>query len=464
MNKSNLTNWLAALCAILLIVVLVLQTKQKSQLETLRQEHKDSVTATEQRQQEIRDAVSKLADQVATAGTNLESRLMQDEQQAKEQMGNTMNAVQQNTAVLHRAIGNKLAVELPESLTNELAALEARIADDNSWPKVATNADAMVAELRDLVRQIPPWAEEDYLPRLNALRWAVQSLQVLRANANAQGEDLDAAADAFANKLSIQPYGGSTNIAAVLTSRQQDATARFAAFRRDSAIKTANDQLVVMTDGVAAWQRLSEWTNSADVAELQQRLGKKILEDQVNKLIEATKANLKNLDSITNAALRQAGYVHARDNLTGQRLYFLGQIDEKQDARMAELAKSIAVTTQNETDKWSSDYQVWAVTEIKQFRRELEDAQNQKQQRSVGPVPLPDKTYTDYDMIEAAMTNHLLPISSAYLERASGQLYSDAFNDGWNLLKAQNQMNILTDIAEKDAVMKKKTPQDFMGK
>jgi hypothetical protein len=219
-----------------------------------------------------------------------------------------------------------------------------------------------------------------------------------------------------------------------------------------------------MTDGVAAWQRLSEWTNSADVAELQQRLGKKILEDQVNKLIEATKANLKNLDSITNAALRQAGYVHARDNLTGQRLYFLGQIDEKQDARMAELAKSIAVTTQNETDKWSSDYQVWAVTEIKQFRRELEDAQNQKQQRSVGPVPLPDKTYTDYDMIEAAMTNHLLPISSACLERASGQLYSDAFNDGWNLLKAQNQMNILTDIAEKDAVMKKKTPQDFMGK
>jgi hypothetical protein len=75
MNKSNFTNWLAALCAILLIVVLVLQTKQKSQLETLRQEHKDSVTATEQRQQEARDAFAKLADRVLSLGTNWEAEL-----------------------------------------------------------------------------------------------------------------------------------------------------------------------------------------------------------------------------------------------------------------------------------------------------------------------------------------------------------------------------------------------------
>jgi hypothetical protein len=54
MNKSNLTNWLSALCAILLIAVLVLQTKQKNQIETLRQEHQAFVTATEQQQKERR--------------------------------------------------------------------------------------------------------------------------------------------------------------------------------------------------------------------------------------------------------------------------------------------------------------------------------------------------------------------------------------------------------------------------
>ncbi len=164
--KTHLGNWLSALCAILLVVLLVLQTKQKNQLETLRQEHQAFVSATEQRQQEARDAVSKLTDQVATVGTNLESRLVQDEQQANEKLGATLNMVQQNTAVMHRALGKVIPVELPESLTNELAALEAHIADENSWPKDSTNADAMIAEMRDLVRQIPPWAEDDLLLRL----------------------------------------------------------------------------------------------------------------------------------------------------------------------------------------------------------------------------------------------------------------------------------------------------------
>jgi hypothetical protein len=237
--KTNLTNWLCALCAILLIVLLVLQTKQKSQLDTLRQ----NLSATDQRQQETHAAVSKLADQVVMLGTNLESRLLQGEQQANENMNETMNKVQQNTAVLHRAIGKKLAVELPESLTNELAALKARIADEHSWPKDSTNVDAMIAELRDLVRQMPPWAEEDYMPRLNAVRWGVQSLQVIRANANVDGEALETAAEALANQLSTYPDGGSTNIVAVLANRQAETTQRFADYRRDTATKNAKEQL-----------------------------------------------------------------------------------------------------------------------------------------------------------------------------------------------------------------------------
>ena len=83
--KTNFANWLSALCAALLIVLLVLQTKQKSELETLRKEHQAFASTTEQRQQEACEAVSKLADQVATQGTNLESRFLLADQQQKEQ-------------------------------------------------------------------------------------------------------------------------------------------------------------------------------------------------------------------------------------------------------------------------------------------------------------------------------------------------------------------------------------------
>lgn len=107
--KTNLTNSLSGLCAVLLIAVLAFQFKQQSRLDTL------------QRQQE-----------------------------------SLSSAVQQQTAVVHRALGKVIPVELPDSITKKLGALEARIADQKSWPENSTEADAMLAELRELVRQIPP--------------------------------------------------------------------------------------------------------------------------------------------------------------------------------------------------------------------------------------------------------------------------------------------------------------------
>ena len=99
MNKTNLPTWLSGLCAVLLISSLVLESKRKSQLESLRQSHEAFVSATSQRQRETHDTISKLAGQTATNGTNLESRLAQGEQQTKEKMGETFIAVQQQIAL-----------------------------------------------------------------------------------------------------------------------------------------------------------------------------------------------------------------------------------------------------------------------------------------------------------------------------------------------------------------------------
>ena len=132
MKHSTLTDWLSGLFAILLIVVLVLQTKQNKQLETLRQVHETFASATIQRQQEAREEVVKLAGNLTTFVTNLESRLAQSEQQAKDKLTETLNTVHQNTAVMYRALGKVIPVELPEPLAKKLATLEARIADENS--------------------------------------------------------------------------------------------------------------------------------------------------------------------------------------------------------------------------------------------------------------------------------------------------------------------------------------------
>jgi hypothetical protein len=463
--KTNLTTGLSALCAILLIVLLVLQTKQKGELETL--------------------------------GTNLESRLLQDEQQAKEQMSNTMNAVQQNTAVLHRAIGKKLAVELPLSLTNQLAALEVRIADEKFWPKDSTNMDAMFAELRGLIRQIPPWAEEDYLPRLNALRWEVQSLEVIQANATTKGEALDVAAEAYANQLAIQPDGGAANIAAVLAIRQKDAITRFGAFRRDSAISAAKEQigLAEMTDGLGVWQHLVEWTNDPTVLGLRQQLHSRLIDDGIASFIKSSQDNLHKLIVVTNFGLRQAGYARLLDSVNEQRLNVLQQPDTSQNSRsrLEDFYKTLETQVKEEGDKQNLGYQRWALRQIQRFneayeaikakrvteRKELADKSHGKSIFSteaavgvVGAVPVLwvgyyaateaiayEKIPLNYKAVAGAMETFLLPISSGYLDPAVSRLYNNAFDSGWKEL--ENAKPLQSGVAEQESVIVKKTLQNY---
>jgi hypothetical protein len=472
MNKSNLTTGLSALCALLLIVLLVLQAKQKTNLETLRLEHQAFANATEQRQQESHDAVAKLADQVATLGTNLDSRLVQGEQQANEEMGATLNMIQQNTAVMHRALGKVIPVELPEALTNQLAALEARIADENSWPKDSTNADAMVAELSGLIRQIPAWAEEDYLPRLNALLWAAKSFQVLQANRNAESNALETAADAYANQLSIQPADGAANIAAVLMSQQQDAIARFATFRRESAINGAKEQvgLAVMTDGFEAWQHLAEWTNDPAVGqnalELRQQLHARLLDDEIAKYSDTTKIELGKLDTVTNSPLRQAGYLRTLENVTIQRLRLLQESDATPSTvnALTDLSTAIETRIKGESDKQRQveagrerGYQSWALGKIADFRSDFDNAQNQKRPRFGDSIRGPE-IYTNYGMISDAIVKNLLQVSPEYLDSAVAMIYRQAFDDGMNKLDGNLQLV----VAKEDAKTLKKTPQNYL--
>jgi hypothetical protein len=450
MNKSSLPTWLSGLCALLLAAVLAVQLKENARLKALERQQADLATA-----------------------------------------------VNQQTAVLHRALGEVIPVELPDSLTKRLRALEARISDEKSWPKTSTETDKMLAELRELVRQIPPWAEEDLLPRLNALRWGVQSLQVLQANANADGEALATAAESLANQISVQPDGGSTNIAAILASRQTATTQRFAEYRRESAIKAAKEQLgrPVTMQAQTVWQQSSEWTNDPtrgqQVIELRQQLRSRLLEDDIIKFVEATKTNLQRLDGMTNDSLRAVGYVRALDALTVQRLNLLEQSDVPQDARNAldNFSKTVEETVKGEAGKQrdlerrrSRDYQAWALKQIEAFDAgyELVIQKNvSERERVMRDNILKNSLKTlhlvyglvwteaqvlavkpDYKSVAADMTQYLLPISPAYLDTAVAKLYAESFQKGWDKLGEKGGMTLRTLIAQQEAIVPKQTPAD----
>jgi hypothetical protein len=484
MNKSNLTNWLAALCAVLLVVLLVLQSKQNTQLDSLRQEHQAFVSATTQRQQEAHgarakladqltqqqqeahDARAKLADQLTSFGTNLESRLAQNEQQAKETMGEMANAVQQQTAVLHRALGKVIPVELPDSLTKKLSALEARISDEKSWPKDPTEAEARLAELRDLVRQIPPWAEEDLLPRLNAVRWGTSALALV---AKAQAVTNDALGDFLDDvdtAIEAKPDGASELVLKRLTDIQSKCKVEFDAFRRDAAIADAKR---LLKDGATPAEfsevlgRLSEWSGVPDskerVQNLQHDVRARVLHDNTTNFIASVDAGLLRARSETNAVARQISFGKLVDSVVSERQVLLDNPDAdeslsrtltEQAARIEKAIETDGKTQVAEQERKLRGYQAWALSQVRQYNADM-DVDEKGDKGTIYDSP-------DYPAIENDMVIYLIPVSVGLLDPAMSRLYNAAFERGWKLLDGKNQKNLQTEVAEQEAVVQKKKP------
>src|ERR1017187_6724521 len=127
--KTNLTNWLAALCAILLIILLMLQTKQKNELDTLQQEHQVFVSATEQRQQESREAVTKLAGQVTNLDAGIESRFVKNEQRTSDEIAKLSDQVLSLGTNWEAELTPRLKAKSDEVITAFAIRLDAKAAE-----------------------------------------------------------------------------------------------------------------------------------------------------------------------------------------------------------------------------------------------------------------------------------------------------------------------------------------------
>ncbi len=355
------------------------------------------------------------------------------------------NTISQQTSVIHRALGKVIPIELPGTLTAQLSAMESRIADQQSWPKSSDEADAMLDNLRKMLCQIPPWAEEDLLPRLNALRWAVRSFQALHTHSNAEAEALEAAAEDLENQMSSQPDGGSKEIATTLTSRHAEVVKQFAIYRRDDAMKDAKEQLALanMTDGVAVWERLAEWsgslTHGQQVLELRKQLRSRLLKDEVTKFAEATKANVEKLAVMTKASLRQTGYYRALETITAQQLRLVEEMDTpKESAKVLEDLSGMVelrIKAESEMQRQENDgrvrgYQQWALRKIDAFNKDFQLAQQQKKPGTI----YGENTFTNHPMIRDAIVVNLLPISLGHLDLAVSKIYTQAFEEAWNKL------------------------------
>ncbi|MEI6074418.1 MAG: hypothetical protein WCS94_02515 [Verrucomicrobiota bacterium] len=124
--KTYLTTGLSALCVILLTVMLVLQAKQKTNLEALRLEHKTLASDLEHRQQKASEEVAILAGQVTNLGANMEARLTQSKQQAEAFLTSLQEQGSTNSAEMLRGIF-QVSYDVRSNLTKMNADLDSDI-------------------------------------------------------------------------------------------------------------------------------------------------------------------------------------------------------------------------------------------------------------------------------------------------------------------------------------------------
>ena len=146
--KTNLTNWLCGLCAILLIAVLTFQFKQQGRLDAVQRWQETSASATSQQQQEQRDGAAKLANQVTNLGASMESRLTQSKQQAEAFLTKLQEQGSTNNTEMLRGIfqvSYDLRDELTKMRTGQIAASQtnqALVAEQGRVFQAATAAMA----------------------------------------------------------------------------------------------------------------------------------------------------------------------------------------------------------------------------------------------------------------------------------------------------------------------------------
>jgi hypothetical protein len=290
--------------------------------------------------------------------------------------------VEQQTAVLHRALGKYVPIQIPDDVLRALTSIEERLADPARWPTSETEAETLRGELDHLVsKRLPSWAEEELLPRLNSARWAVQALWLLRqrqpggGEAAQSAEDLRALRAAAPNESRNESKAAIARLKADLSRRQNDL--ELTAHRHDLAQATAQAEKAVkdrtgLADAVVALAGYDDESSNT----LRRELTTLVLNADTIQKLDLLKATLAAAQGLPSESTRLAGLLKVQDAAASLLLDLLAEKPQRgesvQKARefLGECeaqARALARQQQEAMELKVRAYQKWALGMILRF-------------------------------------------------------------------------------------------------
>lgn len=386
MNSGGLSNWLSVICLMMLGFLIFKQSEQQTEIAALRA------------QQEARWSV--LASRLSLSESNVETKL-----------GEVTNIVNQQTTVIHRALGKVMPIELPEVVSRQLVDLEARIAHEDAWPSTQQESFELIKLLSDLVAQIPPWVEDDldFVHRLNAVRWGASALALIQKSNTVESKDLIVFLDEVDTAILARPVDASDAI---------------------------TKELEEIRDSEAYKQRQREFQAQADA---------KIRDEGIRRLRQVVGAGILQAKSEQSPVIRQIYFGKLLDAIITQRQLLTESPDANMDdalkaqASLVNEAMSEENASESDTrDQRLLDYQRDSLAAIKKFNSI----------QSTFPSMWVDKD--DCNKVKNALIEYILPISAGYLDPSVSRLYVSAYDRGWTNLSDSACVGMRTEVAERE--------------
>ena len=421
--------------------------------------------ANERELQALRESVQTQQKAVESLQQKLSSQLQAHDAALERGLNN-------QRAVLERVVGKNIPVQLPDDVLSEIAAKEAIVLDPARWPEKPAEAGGLRQQLAAVTKRIPPWAEEDILPRLNRLRWCVQLAARLAEAREIDGEgELGTVLDDLKSLESSKP----DDIPDVVTARLLKGQEQFLARHKAAHLKVVKSDAAEALKGgdreklAAAWTALDPLAGDDDVKRLKTELRQRIIERECDVQCDQLRAKLVKVFAMQDETLRQAGVSQVYDAALAQRLG-LKLEDSVPAAAEASLVKLMRdcendlramagkrlADQQAEQGRKLRAYQKWALDQVKEFKKEYayvewvvanEDSKHR-------PLRKPGWQDANYQAVRDAMGRRLLPVNTAILDQAVNTLYSSAYDMGWNKLRDGERLS----IAEQGAIVVKVQP------
>ena len=431
-------------------------------------------------------------------------------------------AIERQSSVLDRTIGKVVPVRMPASWSERLAELERVAADQSRWPQTDQAAHDYLDSTSNLISELPPWAESEYMGRLNLVRWSAMVFTTIYPGT---GEvDLHARAEVLAALGESAPDGANTKLIEHVDREQarlvrETDDADWQLLRQRAAGYIAEPQSATSSSIQQDIALLLAYSNSGDttrrdeVDQLIAGLRKIMLRREAEQQVQSLKSRMASLKHLKekDPSLFEAGIGvllgevrSSRMNLalSGLELESLTQIDAQLLAELSQ--QQVAVLDDQETARAQSvrAYQQYALKSIERFNKRFQDREKIAEEalKRIREGRRDTDDYADHPSVQHAIKNAkyrvikgrvydseeyeldgtkesleshlthricrdsmvtcLLPIDLRLLEMPVQALFQQAWQSGWKCLDGRADQ---TNVAERTVDVKKTTLADVQG-